>query len=95
MVYFGRGKASLGICHFAASLIVHLLLLIAGIGLLFYLVYKSKEYQKEAWCRQQCGQFSTFLKCIATDKNILINLIVICSSSYPMMSNQGRMSEMK
>lgn len=43
-MYFERGRAALGICDFASSPTVHLLLLIAEIGLLFYLVYKSKEH---------------------------------------------------
>jgi len=90
LVYSGRGK-----CDFSSSLTVHLLLLIAGIGLLFCLVYKSKEYQTEAWSRQACDQFSTVLKCIATEKNMLINLVVICSSSYPMVSNQSRIPQMQ
>lgn len=50
LVYFERGRAALGICDFASSLTVHLLLLIAEIGLLFYLVYKSKEHHGAGSC---------------------------------------------
>lgn len=44
LVSFGRGR-SFGICDFASSLAVHLL--IAGIGLMFYVVYKNKDYQND------------------------------------------------
>lgn len=44
-MFFGRDRASFGMCDFAASPTVHLLLLIAGIGLLVYMVNKNKDYQ--------------------------------------------------
>lgn len=79
LVYFGRDKASFQIRDFAASLTVDLFLLIAGIVLPFY---PSTEVQKGGI---QGGQFSAFLKCIATDKNTLIISALICSSSYPII----------
>lgn len=83
LVYFGRDKASFQIRDFAASLTVDLFLLIAGIVLPFYPTYRSTKRRHGAGI--QGGQFSAFLKCIATDKNTLIISTVICSSSYPII----------
>lgn len=44
--FLGEAELPLGYVT-ASSLTVHLLLLIAGKGLLFYVVYKNKEYQND------------------------------------------------
>lgn len=51
LTYSGIGRAASWICGFVSSRTAHSFLLMVATIVLFYLIYQSKEYKKEAWYR--------------------------------------------